>query len=617
MNPNRPSVFLIAGIGLLGSLSVFGQGRQLYERVVVPEAGSGGSGRTMKPLVTGSRYAISSEMPLATLAAQRILESGGNAFDAIVGGQAVLGLVQPAANGLGSDAQLLVYDAKEKKAWSINAEGTAPQQATIEWFLANSGGKIPVDEGLLPATVPGAVDAWYILLSKWGTKSLADVLAPAVELAEHGFVLTPGQARGFNSRRLAEYPTTARVYRANGKPWRGGDIFKNPELTRTFRRLIEAEAEAAGKGRTAGLKAARDRFYKGDIAREMAEFSAKNGGLLRYEDLVSYAAKLEETISYNYRGYTVHKNPSASQGPAELFALNILAGYDLTKMGAGSADSIHTVAEAVKLAMADREKYLGDMDYIKIPYKGLLSGGYGAERRKLIDERHASLDLRPGEAEKFQPGFPPVSRPSDFEVGGKGDHDSDTSFITVVDRQRNAVAFEPSLHSGFGTKIVMGDLGFTLNCRGDYFSLVKGHANALQPGKRPRSTLQSTIVTKDDELFLVTGCPGGDNQVINTLQTLLNVIDFGMDIQQAIEAPRWTSRAFPSSPAPHSMYPGDLEVESRVPEPVRADLVRRGHHLFVLGPYSIGSNAAIVSDPKTHVLSAGADPRTSALAIAW
>ena len=186
-----------------------------------------------------------------------------------------------------------------------------------------------------------------------------------------------------------------------------------------------------------------------------------------------------------------------------------------------------------------------------------------------------------------------------------------------MDRDRNAVSFTPSLHSGFGTKIVLGDLGFTLNCRGDYFSLVRGHANALAPGKRPRSTLQSTLVTKDGELFMVTGCPGGDNQTMNTMQTLLNMVDFGMNVQQAIEAPRWTTRSFPSSPWPHTMHPGDLQVEERIPEEVRAELIRRGHKLTVSGPYSIGSNAAIVTDRAKGYVAAAADPRVSALALAW
>jgi gamma-glutamyltranspeptidase/glutathione hydrolase len=596
------------------AIPAMAQERQMYERVLIQRSGQK---RTVKPVVMGTHYAATSMMPQATLAAERILQAGGNAFDAIVGGQAVLGLVAPASNGVGSDAMLLVYDAKQKKVWSINAEGTAPKLATIEWFQKNRNGKIPSNDTLLSATIPGAIDAWYILLSRWGTKSLADVLVPALEIAEGGMALTAGQAAEISSSGLSKYPSSQKVYQPGGKQWREGDIFKNPKLARTFRRLIEAENQAAGQGREAGLTAARDRFYKGDIAREMAQFSEENGGLMRYEDFAGYQAKVEEPASYNYRGYAVHKNPSASQGPAELLALGILQGYDLKSMGHNSADYIHTVAEAIKLAMADREKYLGDMDFIKIPYRGLLSEQYAAERRKLIDPQKASLELRAGRPERFEPDFGPVNRPDDYGVTGIGDHEGDTSYISVVDQQRNAVTFTPSLHSGFGTKVVMGDLGFTLNCRADYFSLVPGHANALAPGKRPRSTLQGTLVTKDGELFLITGCPGGDNQAINTMQTLLNIVDFGMNVQQAIEAPRWTTRAFPSSPAPHIMYPGDLQVEDRIPQSVRADLLQRGHKISVSSPYSIGSNAAILSDAIKGIVAAGADPRNSALALAW
>ena len=260
--------------------------RQMYERVVVDQRGDS---RTMKPLVMGTHYAATSMMPQATLAAQRMLEAGGNAFDAIVTGQAVLGLVQPASNGIGGDAVLLVYDARAKKVWSINAEGTAPKLATIDWYRTHSNNKIPLDETLLAATIPGVVDAWYILLSRWGTKSFAQVLAPAIELAERGVPLTSSQARGLNSSNLAKYPTTKRLYQPEGKRWSEGDLFRNQQLARTFRRLIEAETQGAAQGRAAALKAARDRFYKGDIAREMATFAQENGGLMRYEDFASYS----------------------------------------------------------------------------------------------------------------------------------------------------------------------------------------------------------------------------------------------------------------------------------------------------------------------------------------
>ena len=571
------------------------------------------SRQTMKPLVRGTEYAASSMAPQATLVAEHVLRNGGNAFDAIVAGQAVLGIMLPALNGLGSDAELLVYDAKLKRVFSLNAEGTAPKLATIEWYKTNRDGKIPVNDSLLSATVPGVVDAWYILLSKWGTKTFAELLAPAIELAERGAPI----GASLNSKTLSKYPSTARVFAPEGKVWKDGELWKNPDLARTLRRLVEAEKEAAPKGRQAGLKAARDRFYKGDIAREMADFSQENGGLFRYEDFATYTAKLEEPVSTTYRGYTVYKNASASQGPAELFALNILEGYNLKSMGLNSADYIHTSVEAMKLAMADRDTYLGDTDFIKIPYSGLLSKEYASERRKLIDPAVASLEFRPGDVWKFAPGFEPVNRPRDVDMRGHADHEGDTSYIAVVDKERNMISFTPSLHSGFGTKVVMGNLGFILNCRGDYYSLVPGHANALEPGKRPRSTLQGTLVLKEGKPFLITGSPGADDQCMRTIQTFLNIVDFGMNAQQAIEAPRWTTRGFPASPFPHTMYPGDLSLEGRIPDSVRAELAKRGHKVAMRGPWSMNASAAVMVDWETGTLSAAADPRTTALGLAW
>jgi len=571
--------------------------------------------QTMKTLARGTEYAVSSMAPQASLTAEHVLRSGGNAFDAIVAGQAVLGLMLPQSNGVGSDAVLLIYDAKTTKVWSLNAEGTAPKLATIDWYKTHQEGKIPVNDSLLSATVPGAVDAWYIMLSRWGTRNFAELLAPAIELAERGVPM----GRVLNSAAVMKYPTSAAVFAPpDGKAWKDGEVWKNPDLGRTLRRLVEAENQAAGKGRQAGLRAARDRFYKGDIAREMAAFSEENGGLFRYEDFANYHAKLEEPVSVNYRGFTVYKNPSASQGPAELMALNILEGYDLKKMGLNSPDYIHTSVEALKLAMADRDTYLGDTDFIQIPYPGLLSKDYAAERRKLIDSAKASLDFRPGDVAAYAgPGYKPVNRPRDVNLRGNADHTGDTSYIAIVDRARNMVSFTPSLHSGFGSKVVVGKLGFIFNCRGDYYSLVPGHANALEPGKRPRSTLQGTLVMKDGQPFMVTGSPGGDDQCMRTMQTLINVVDFGMNVQQAIEAPRWTTRSFPSSPFPHTMYPGDLSLESRIAEAVKAELERRGHKVMMNAPWSMNSSAAIMVEATTGTLSAGADPRTSALALAW
>jgi gamma-glutamyltranspeptidase/glutathione hydrolase len=573
---------------------------------------------TLRPVIRGRQYAVASMKPEATQVAERILRAGGNAFDAAVACQAVLGLVDAPNNGVGSDAVILLWDARAGRAYSINAEGTAPRLATIEWYRRNQGGKIPVDEGLLAGTVPGVVDAWYLLLDRWGTMTFAETLAPAIELAEQGFPLSNRLASAINnSKKLRKFPSSVKLYFPGDRRWQPGDIFRNPDLARTLRRLVEAEREASGKGRREALRAARDRFYKGDIAREMARFSEENGGLFRYEDFATYSAKIEEPVWIEYRGYRIYKNPSASQGPAELFALNLLEGYDLKSMGHNSAAYIHTAVEAVKLAMADRDKYLGDMDRIVIPYQGLLSKEYARERRRLIDPDRASLEYRPGEPERFVPGLELLKRPADYQVAGPGDPEGDTSYLVIVDSQRNVVSFTPSLHTAFGTGVVMGDLGFTFNCRGDYFSLVEGHANALEPGKRPRSTLQSTLVEREGRPVMAMGSPGGDDQCLRTMQTLLNIIEFGMNVQEAIEAPRWTTRSFPSSVFPHRMYPGDLGLEARIPESVRRALEAKGHKIRVTGPWSLGSNAAVVIDWQRGVISAGTDPRCDAFALAW
>ena len=571
---------------------------------------------TMRPVIRGTHAAVSSMKPEATRAAENILRAGGNAFDAVVAGQAVLALVDPASNGIGSDAEILIYDAKTRQPYSINAEGTAPKLATIEWYNKNNGGKIPTNDGLLSGSIPGTVDAWYILLDRWGTMSFEKVLEQAIDIAENGFPLPANLARSLASSKLTKYPTSKKVYQS--KRYTEGELFKNPDLARTLRKLVETERQNTSKGRHAALKAARDRFYKGDIAQTMAKFSEQNGGLFRYEDFANYTAKVETPVSTDYRGYRVYKNKSNTQGPAELILLNILEGYDLKAMGHNSAEYIHTSAEALKLAFADREKFLGDMDFIKIPFEGLLSKQYAAERRKLIDPNHASLELRPGNPEKFMKGSQAaLFKDPVVDLNGNASHDGDTSYIAIIDNNRNMIGFMPSLHSGWGTGVVMADLGFIFNCRGDYYSLVPGEANALAPGKRPRSTLATTLVMKDGQPYGLMGSPGADDQLMRTVETLLNMVDFGMNVQQAIEAPRWSTRSFPASPFPHTMYPGDLGVESRIGEKVQQALIAKGHKLRVNGPWSMSEMAVIVIDPKTGVLHAGADPRNDAYAWAW
>lgn len=389
MRAIRPALGVMLLVALGGPVHVGAQQDQSQARMMRSAAAA----RTLRPVIRGREYAVSSMKAQATAAVVRILEAGGNAFDAAVAGQAVLALVDPAANGLGSDAVLLVYDAKSKEVFSINAEGMAPRLATIAWYEHNNEGKLPRSDGLLAASTPGVIDAWYILLDRWGTMTFAEVLQPAIEIAEEGFPISEGLVRAITGReKIKKYPTTVKVYFPHGRAPEPGEIFKNPDAARLLKKLVEAEHQNAHQGRSEALKAARDRFYKGDIAQAMAKFFEENGGLYRYEDFAGYTAKVESPVSIDYRGYRLYKNPSASQGPAELFTLNMLEGFDLGTMGHNSVEYIHTTAEALKLAFADREKYLGDMDFIQIPYEGLLSKDYAAERRKLISipARHRS-----------------------------------------------------------------------------------------------------------------------------------------------------------------------------------------------------------------------------------
>ena len=347
----------------------------------------------------------------------------------------------------------------------------------------------------------------------------------------------------------------------------------------------------------------------------MAKFSEENGGLFRYDDFADYSVKVEDPVSIDYRGYEVYKNPSANQGPSELFTLNILRGFDLRSMGHNSADYIHTFVESLKLAFADREMYLADMDFVKIPFPKLLTESYGARRRALIDSKKASLAFRPGNPDGDAAGSnQPKFR---IPVSADADHEGDTSYVAVIDKDRNAVSWTPSLHSGWGSGIVIGDLGFMFNCRGDYFWLQEGHPNALLPRKRPRSTLTPTMILKDGKPFMAVGSPGGDDQCMRIMQTFLNVVEFDMNIQAAIEAPRATTSSFPSSVFPHAMAPGKVGLESRVSPEVIEELRKRGHRVDIRGAWSMNATSAIVVDPETGVLSAGADIRGDNYALAW
>ena len=575
-----------------------------------------------RPVIRGTDAAVSAAKPEAALAGYEILQKGGNAFDAAVAAQAVLALTDPAMNGLGSDAMILVYDAKSQKVKAINAAGWSPKLATIEWYNENNNGEIPANDGLLSATVPAVVDAWCTMLDKWGTMKLEEVLQPALKVAEQGFPISENLADQLNgSSKLRKYPTSKALYFPKGKTeWKAGDILTNPQVAKIFRMLMDAERKAnpgkgqgpqpdKGKGRSAGLKAARDCFYKGELAKKFAAFSEKNGGLFRYEDFAQFSVKVEDPIKLNYHGYDVWSNASATQTPTTLFWLNLLKGYDLKDLGHNSVDYLHLLIESSKLAYADREAYLADQDFVDIPYDVLLSEDYAAERRQLIDFNKAMPIGTPGEIGDLKTGKVTNDEPyPDHDL-----HEGDTSYLCVVDKNRNMVSFMPSLHSSFGTGVVMADTGIIFNCRGDYFFLDKDHPNSLQPHKRPRVTLAPVLLTKDGKPFMVLGSPGGDDQPQRVTQCILNVVDFGMNVQDAIEAARFSTRAFPSSTFPHSDVPYDARFEAGISQNIVDALEAKGHKT---GRGTFGAQCTIMVEPKTNILNAGADPRCDAYAVA-
>ena len=525
-----------------------------------------------RPVLRGKTYAVSTRKPQATQAAERVLRAGGNAFDAAVAAMTVLAVTDPAMTGIGGDANILVYSAREKKVHAINATGTAPKLATIDWYRQNAGGRIPVSDGLLCGTVPGVPAACHVLLDRWGTRSFSEVSADAIYLAEEGFPVSEYflEILSAHGDKLRQYPTSARIYFPQGRMLRAGEILRNPALADTLRALAD-----------------RDEFYKGALARSMAAFCEQNGGLFRYEDFACYEAKVEEPVSVNYRGYDVFKNASACQGAVELILLNQLERHDLAALGHNSARYIHLCVEAAKRAYGAREKYLGDQAFIDIPYDLILSKNF------------SGVAL------------------ADFNSEGAAGHAGDTSYLAIIDKDRNAVSMTPSLHSAFGTGIAIGDTGLIFNCRGDCFVLDPKHPNALMPGKRPRSTLTPTLVLKNGEPSMVLGSPGGDDQPLRIAQTFLNIVDFGMNIQDAIEAPRWSTTSFPATEFPQTAYPGHLAVEDRIPADVRAELSRLGHQVETAGPWTMGANCGITEDRESGVLSAGADPRGDSYALAW
>jgi gamma-glutamyltranspeptidase / glutathione hydrolase len=586
---------------------------------------------TWYPLVIGREAMLASTHYLASAAGARIFACGGNAIDAAIGATFVEGVVNPHMHTIGGEAPMLIYAANAGRVVAVNGNTMAPARATIDYFRSLGLSFIP-QQGLLAAGVPAALGALVTALAEFGTMTLAAILEPALELAESGFPMHAGLAgeegregagmvagAGASVRHLAakfrdEWPSTAHVYMPGGEIPKPGDIIRNPALGRFFRRLLDAEAGARNRGRPAALGAARECFYRGDIAREIVAWSRTHGGLLDSADLDAFTTRLEAAVEADYRGLTVFKCGPWSQGPVFIEQLKLLEGFDLRAMGHNSADYIHTVAEASKLAFADREAYYADPSVVEVPIAALLSQAYADIRRPLIDMKRASTQARPGD--------PIAMRPLGTASGRGRPWAGGTIHVAACDRSGNMIAITAS-GGWIASSPVIDSLGFALGTRMQSFYLDARHPNALAPGKRPRTTLSPSLAMRGDKPYLAFGTPGGDQQDQWSLQFFLNLADFGMNLQEAIEAPKFSSAHFPSTFHPHQARPGVLRVERRIDQDTRAELIARGHKLEVRPPWSEGHIVAVQIDPDRGLLRGGCDPRgqlepvTAPQAIGW
>lgn len=573
---------------------------------------------TMRPEILGTHGIVAAGRHYAVAAGLQMFERGGNAIDAGVAAVFAAAVVEISHFGFGGEVPAMIYDAARREVVVINGQGPAPRAATPAHFAAR--GKVD-GNGPLAATVPAVVDAMALALARYGTLRLADVMAPAIALAD-GFPMY-AFLRSFLVRERANcepWEWTMRTYYPGGRIPEVGELFRQPNLARTMRAIVAAEeaAWAATGDRAAAIRAGRDVFYKGEIARRIAEATQAAGGLLSVEDLAQFEGRIEPPVSTSFHGYEVYKAGFWNQGPVLLQTLNLLEGFDLRAMGHNSADYIHTVHEAIKLAYADRNAYYGDPDFVAVPATGLLSKAYAAERRALIGPT-ASGDHRVGDPYRFDPLPPPPMRYTPGAQGmGGGVEPGDTTGVSVVDRHGNLFSATPSSGWLLGGAFVAGDTGVPLSNRMQMFDLDPHSPNVLAGGKRPRTTLTPTIVLRGGQPLLAINTPGGDSQDQQILNVLLNLVVFDLPLQVAIERPRINSLHPFSSFDDHRSEPRVLEIEDRVPPAVRAELERRGHILRVLGPYGMSTGITAVGvDPVAGTLRGGADPRRERYAMGW
>ena len=568
-----------------------------------------------RPTIMGTRHLVAAGHYLAAHAGFEILEAGGNAVDAGVAAGVALGVLQPDKVSFGGVAPLMVYEARTRAVNNIDGLGVWPRAIAPDYFQRQHGGKIPA--GVLRCIVPAAPDAWLTALERWGTMSFGEVASYAVRFARDGFPMHALMSRFVrdNVEAYRRWPSTARIFLPGGRPPEPGQLFVQTDLARTLQYMIDEEKTASGAGRRAGLRAAREAFYKGDIAAAIARFVQREGGFMSREDLAAFRVKEEPTVVARFGGAEVHCCGPWSQGPVVAMALNLLREFDLRAMGHNSVAYIHVLTEALKLAFADRHHHFGDPAFVKVPMAGLLSRKYADRRRALIRPNRAS------------PGMPPAGDPA---TGAALDHrwmpaprpagapgPGDTTYLCVVDRHGNAFSATPS-DGSTGTPIVPG-VGLVCSGRGTQSWGDPTHPCSVVPGKRPRLTPSPALALRAGRVLIPFGTPGGDVQPQAMLQVFLNVTLFGMDAQRAVEAPRFAGYSYPSSFEPHEYFPGRLYLEGRIPRSVGDALARRGHavHWWDDWTWLAGAPCVIYRDPRTGILHGGADPRRPAYVLGW
>jgi len=572
---------------------------------------------TTRPVVSGTQGVVAAGHPLVAMAGMRMLMAGGNAFDAAVAAGFAAAVVEPTASyTLMGECVALVHEAGKGRTQVVSGQGTAPALATIDTFRKRRHDRIPTGPGAdahLSFTVPGAVDAYLTLLETLGSRTLSAALTPAREYAR-GFPMYEYMHRMLSipeTRSQFEiYPPGGdAVFYPGGRVPAVGDLFVQKALGNTLKLIVEAARGT--RNRAAGIRAARKRFYAGDIAKTIGGFSERLGGLLRAKDLAGYRATFEAPARISFMGREILAQGAWTQGPVLLQALGMLANFDLRSMGHNSPRYVHVVSEALKLAFADRERYYGDSD--KVPLPALLAPAYLRERAGLIDFARAKpVAPEPGDPRRRggAAGTSPAARADAMTSSAAGG----TTHIAAIDREGNMVCLTPS-GGVFRKSAFSPELGCTLSTRSEMFVLEKGHPNALEGGKRPRTTLVSYMIVEDGVPTTTIGCPGGDDQAQGDLQLVLNTLVFGMNPQQAVEAPRFSTQTLVNSFWPRAYKPGQLNVEPGIPHSARAELTALGHTVTEIGACGIG---AIVTrrDPSSGVVSAGADPRRPTYALA-